>query len=67
MTKGGAFGAVSQRIRYFDEPFAYVCVNHQVDNYCSYCLSKSDKCKLYKCSKCKLARYCNKVYIHFLH
>ncbi|VDK89456.1 unnamed protein product [Litomosoides sigmodontis] len=60
MTKVGAIGSVYQRIRYFDEPFAYVCANHQVDNYCSYCLTKSDKCKLYKCSKCKLARYCNK-------
>ncbi|KAL3998902.1 MYND finger family protein [Acanthocheilonema viteae] len=60
MTKGKALCNVYQRIRYFDEPFAYICANHQVENYCSYCLRKPDKCKLYKCSKCKLARYCNK-------
>uniref|UniRef100_A0A915Q776 MYND-type domain-containing protein n=1 Tax=Setaria digitata TaxID=48799 RepID=A0A915Q776_9BILA len=52
--------SIYQRVRYFDEPFAYICMNNQVENYCSYCLRKPEKNKLYKCSKCELARYCNK-------
>ncbi|OZC05717.1 MYND finger, partial [Onchocerca flexuosa] len=58
--KNNELSSVYQRIRYFDEPFAYICMNNQVANYCSYCLRKPDKSKLYKCSKCELARYCNK-------
>ncbi|VDM95510.1 unnamed protein product, partial [Onchocerca ochengi] len=58
--KNNELSSVYQRIRYFDEPFAYICMNNQVENYCSYCLRKPDKSKLYKCSKCELARYCNK-------
>ncbi|MCP9263478.1 Histone-lysine N-methyltransferase SMYD3 [Dirofilaria immitis] len=60
MKKDKAISDVYQRIRYFNEPFAYICLNNQVENYCSYCLRKPDKSKLYKCSKCELARYCNK-------
>ncbi|CAG9540051.1 unnamed protein product [Cercopithifilaria johnstoni] len=51
---------IYQRICYFNEPFAYICINHQVNDYCSYCLRRPDSCKLYKCSKCKFAKYCNK-------
>lgn len=68
MTKSKALGGnvYQQRMRSFDEPFAYICINQQVKNYCSYCLRKPKNCsKLYKCSKCELARYCNKVHLTF--
>uniref|UniRef100_A0AAF5RSX9 MYND-type domain-containing protein n=2 Tax=Wuchereria bancrofti TaxID=6293 RepID=A0AAF5RSX9_WUCBA len=60
ITNAKAPDNIYQRIRYFDEPFAYICLNYQVEKYCSHCLRKPDNGKLYKCAKCELARYCNK-------
>ncbi|VDK44405.1 unnamed protein product, partial [Gongylonema pulchrum] len=55
--------SIFQRLRYFEEPFAYICMNNQVTTYCSYCLRKPANNKLYRCNKCNFARYCNKVFL----
>ncbi|VDN01490.1 unnamed protein product [Thelazia callipaeda] len=54
------YGSILQRTCHFEQPFAYICLNNQLHQYCSYCLRKPDSKKLYKCSKCELSRYCNK-------
>uniref|UniRef100_A0A915LBL0 MYND-type domain-containing protein n=1 Tax=Romanomermis culicivorax TaxID=13658 RepID=A0A915LBL0_ROMCU len=48
------------RVKYFDQPFAYILLNYRVENYCSYCLRKPTGFKLLFCGQCRFARYCDK-------
>uniref|UniRef100_A0A915AEQ8 MYND-type domain-containing protein n=1 Tax=Parascaris univalens TaxID=6257 RepID=A0A915AEQ8_PARUN len=53
--------SVFERIRQFDNPFAHICMNNKVDEFCSNCLRIPKTKKLLKCASCEFARYCDKV------
>lgn len=57
--------SVFERIRQFDNPFAHICMNNKVDEFCSNCLRIPKTKKLLKCASCEFARYCDKVVFHF--
>ncbi|MFH4973858.1 hypothetical protein AB6A40_000567 [Gnathostoma spinigerum] len=52
--------SVYERVKIFDNPFAYVVQNGNVGEYCSHCLRIPKDKKLYKCANCEFAQYCDK-------
>lgn len=52
--------SVVQRIRIFDNPFAFICLFDKVNEYCSHCLRPPESKKLLFCANCEFARYCDK-------
>ncbi|VDK44651.1 unnamed protein product [Anisakis simplex] len=52
--------SVFERTKIFDAPFAHICMNNKVDEFCSNCLRIPESRKLLKCANCEFARYCNK-------
>uniref|UniRef100_A0A914WUL5 MYND-type domain-containing protein n=1 Tax=Plectus sambesii TaxID=2011161 RepID=A0A914WUL5_9BILA len=52
--------SIYDRMKVFEEPFAYLVNNANVETFCSYCLRTPEGSKLSKCGGCDFARYCNK-------
>lgn len=53
--------SIYDRLKVFEQPFAYLVTNNKVDTFCSYCLRLPEGGgKLSKCGGCEFARYCNK-------
>ncbi|KFD51130.1 hypothetical protein M514_08030 [Trichuris suis] len=54
---------LSIQVKIFDHPFVYILLNHQVEQYCAYCLQepRSKGKKLLVCGGCHWYRYCDKI------